>query len=108
MKPIIRTLSLVLALALPQAHAGLVSTDAAQANSDREKLKALIERPELAKQIEKLGILPKEAAARVDAMNDAEVRQLAAQLDALPAGGAISNETLLLLIVLILLLVILL
>ena len=106
MKSIIRILILALSLALPQAHAGLVSADAAQAAGDRERVKALIARPELAREIEKLGILPREAAGRVDAMNDAEVRELAGRLDALPAGGAISNQELLLLIILILLLVI--
>jgi len=106
MKSIIRILILALSLALPQAHAGLVSADAAQAAGDRERVKALIARPELAREIEKLGILPQEAAARVDAMNEAEVRELAGRLDALPAGGAISNQELLLLIILILLLVI--
>ena len=106
MKSIIRILILALSLALPQAHAGLVSADAAQAADDRERVKALIARPELAREIEKLGILPQEAARRVDAMNDAEVRELAGRLDALPAGGAISNQELLLLIILILLLVI--
>jgi hypothetical protein len=107
MKPIIRTLFFTVALALPQAHAGLISSDDAQVSGDRERLKALIARPELAQQIEKLGILPREAVARVDAMNDAEVRNLAGRLDALPAGGELSTNTLVL-IVLILLLVILL
>jgi len=106
MKSIIRILILALSLALPQAHAGLVSADAAQAAGDRERVKALIARPELARDIEKLGILPQEATARVDAMNEAEVRELAGRLDALPAGGAISNQELLLVIILILLLVI--
>lgn len=107
MKSIIRILILALSLALPQAHAGLVSADAAQAAGERERVKALIARPELAREIEKLGILPHQAAARVDAMNDAEVSALAGRLDALPAGGAISNHELLLLVILILLLVIL-
>ena len=106
MKSIIRILILALSLALPQARAGLVSADAAQAAGDRERVKTLIARPELAREIEKLGILPHEAAGRVDAMNDAEVRELAGRLDALPAGGNISNQELLLLIILILLLVI--
>jgi len=106
MKSIIRILILALSLALPQAHAGLIPAGDARPGAERERLKALIARPELAREIEKLGILPHEAAGRVDAMNDAEVRALAGRLDALPAGGAISNQELLLLIILILLLVI--
>ena len=108
MKSIIRILILALSLALPQAHAGLVSADAAQAAGERERVKALIARPELAREIEKLGILPHQAAARVNAMNDAEVRQIAGRLDALPAGGQMSNQNLLLLIIIILLILILL
>jgi len=108
MKSIIRTLIFALSLVLPQAHAGLVPAGDAQPGAERERLKALIARPELAREIEKLGILPHEAAARVDAMNEAEVRELAGRLDALPAGGALSNQELLLLIILILLLVIIL
>ena len=107
MKTMLRTLMLAFARALPQAHAGLVSTDDAQVGRERERVKALLERPELAREIEKLGILPHQAVERVDAMNDAEVRQLAGRLDALPAGGD-TNQTLILLIVLVVLLVILL
>jgi hypothetical protein len=55
-----------------------------------------------------MGIAPRDAAARVDAMADAEVLQLAGRLDAALAGGQVSNETLLLIIVIVLLLIILL
>jgi hypothetical protein len=58
--------------------------------------------------MEKMGIPPEKAAARVDAMSDAEVSQLAGRLDALPAGGAMSTEEWLLVIVVILLVVIIL
>jgi len=68
----------------------------------------LLERPDLAKGLEKMGIVPQEALARVDAMNDAEVLQLAGRLDAALAGGQISNQTLLLIIIIVLLLIILL
>ena len=105
MKRILTLLFFGLALSLPQAHAGLISTDAAQARDERSRVKALLERPELAAELQKMGIPPQDAAARVDAMNDAEVRQLAGRLDALPAGG---QTTTLLLIVIIILLIILL
>jgi len=64
------------------------------------------QRPEAAQALQKMGIAPREAAARVDAMSDAEVRSLAGRLDALPAGGAVSNDDLLLIIVMVLLIVI--
>jgi hypothetical protein len=53
-----------------------------------------------------MGIVPQEAAARVDAMSDAEVLQLAGRLDAALAGGQLTNEQLLLIIIIVLLLVI--
>jgi hypothetical protein len=53
-----------------------------------------------------MGIAPQEAAERVDAMTEAEVRSLAGRLDALPAGAQVSDRNLLLLILLILLIVI--
>jgi hypothetical protein len=58
--------------------------------------------------MQKMGIPPEKAAARVDAMTDAEVSQLAGRLNALPAGGALSTEEWLLVIVAILLVIIIL
>src|SRR5438477_227285 len=92
------------AFAVPQAYAGLVATDQVAAQQERERVKALIERPEVAQQMEKMGIPAKEALARVDAMTDEEVRSLAGRLDALPAGGQISSQTLLLICLIIILL----
>ena len=94
-------------LMLP-AHAGMIGTDAAAAQDERTRVKAMLERPELAKGLAKLGLTPSEATARVDALADGEVLQLAGKLDAAIAAGQISNETLLLIIILVLVLVILL
>ena len=97
-------LSLALALAVPQAYAGMIQTP----DPERERVKAMLERPELAQELQKMGIAPDEARARVDAMTPAEVAQVAGRLDSLPAGGAMSNRDLLLVILLIVLLVVLL
>ena len=99
-------LALGTVLALPQAHAGMIGTDAARAQDERARVKALLERPELSQGLEKRGIAPQEALARVDAMSDAEVLQLAGRLDAAVAGAQISNESLLLIIIIILLIII--
>ena len=96
------------ALLIPQAHAGMIGTDEARAPEERSRVKALIERPELAKALAKLGITSKDAVARVDAMADAEVLQLAGRLDAALAGGQLTNEQLLLIIIILLLLIIIL
>lgn len=105
---IVLAFGLAAALLMPQAHAGMIATDQVAAQDQRERVKALLERPELSKAFEKLGLSPADASARVDAMADAEVLQLAGRLDAALAGGQISNEQLLLIIVIVLLLIILL
>jgi hypothetical protein len=74
-------------LAASHVHAGLIATDEAVALHDRERLHALLERPEAAGQLEKMGILQDEARARIGAMSDEEVRSLIGRLDRLPAGG---------------------
>lgn len=107
MKRFLSMLVLGLALAVPHAHAGLIATDAMQAD-ERTRVKAMIERPEVAAELQKMGIPPQEAAMRVDAMSDAEVRRLAGRLDAAPAGGQVSDRTLLLIVLIILLAIIIL
>lgn len=105
---IVLAFGLAAVLILPQAHAGMIATDEVQAQDERDRVKALMERPELSKALEKLGLKAGDARARVDAMSDAEVLQLAGRLDAALAGGQISNEQLLLIIIILLLLVIIL
>jgi hypothetical protein len=105
---IVAAFGLAAALLMPQAHAGMIGTENVQAQDERARVKALFERPELAKGLEKMGIAPRDAAGRVDAMSDEEVLQLAGRLDAAIAAGQISNETLLIVIILVLVLVILL
>ena len=74
-----------------QAQAGLIGTDAAlgaaQAQTAREQLRALVSRDEVAAQLQAFGVPAQEAVARVDALTDAEVASLAGRLDALPAGA---------------------
>jgi hypothetical protein len=78
-------------------RAELVGTGAVAApvQSERDRVKAALERPEVAKQLQMLGVLPADAQSRVDALTDAEVSTLAAQINALPAGGLSNTEWLL-------------
>ena len=89
------------------ANAGLVGTDqvAAPQQSERERVKAMIARPEVAKKLEMFGVLPADAQSRVDALTDAEITTLAARIDALPAGGLTNTEWLLIVIGVILLII---
>jgi hypothetical protein len=77
------------------AAARMIGTDNvaadAQAANERERVKALVARPEVAKQLQALGVAPESAKSRVDAMTDAEVRTLAGRIDALPAAGAFTD-----------------
>ena len=94
--------ALAMTLAVPPAHAGMIQLE----DLERERVKSMLERPEVANALEKMGIPADEARARVDAMNQAEVRQLSGRLDALPAGGQTSTQNLLLIIIVILLVLI--
>lgn len=94
-------LAVALLLAVPSAHAGMIRPD----DNERERVKAMLEREEVKAGLEQHGILPHEAAARVDAMTPAEVQSLAGRIDAVAAGGQ-SNQNLLLIIIIILLIII--
>jgi hypothetical protein len=109
MKRLLSMAIVAIALIAPQAQAAMIGTEqAVQAPSERERVKAMLERPEVAKALQKYGINAHDAAARVDAMSNEEVTQLAGRLDALPAGGALSNNDLIiiLLVVIIVILII--
>ena len=100
-------LGLAAAMVMPRAYAGVIPTEQAQ-RDDRATVKDMLARPEVAREMEKMGIPPEKAAARVDAMSDEEVRQLAGRLSAVPAGGALSTQDWLLIIIVILLVIIIL
>ncbi len=79
------------------ANAGMVTTDqvlASRANAgqaangtSRERVEAFLARTEVRAEMEKNGVDPSAASARVAALSDAEVDALAGKLDTLPAGG---------------------
>jgi hypothetical protein len=99
MKKLLTGLLFAVALAAPHAYAALIPTQ----GSERDRVMALIERPEVAQQLEKMGIPQNEAKDRVAAMTEAEVASLAGKLDALPAGGALSNQDFLIILIIVLL-----
>jgi hypothetical protein len=93
-KFLIRLITLTMlaaSLAVPSAYAGLIGTDQAATQSERERVKDLISRPEVARKLEALGVSPKDAAERVDALTHQELTALAARIDTLPAGGVTEN-----------------
>lgn len=93
-KPVIHVVAVgVLALSVhfPPAHAAIVGTEtvvsAQQAMQDRSRVQDLLNREDVKEQLLRAGADPRQVAARVDALSDEEVHQLAAKMDSLPAGG---------------------
>ncbi|WP_198650011.1 PA2779 family protein [Zobellella maritima] len=69
----------------------LISTQTAlsteQASMDRERIDALLARADVREQLVAYGVSLPEVEARVAALSDQEVRQMAEQLDNMPAGA---------------------
>jgi len=76
-----------------QAQAGIVSTDAAlqsaESTAQRERVTEFLLRGDVQKELQSHGLAADKAVARVAAMSDAEVAQLAGRIDHAPAGGDI-------------------
>src|SRR3954462_6962367 len=74
-------------LALP-VNAGMLPTQAGAAVTDRGLVFSVLDRQEVRAGLEARGVSTADVKARVAAMSDDEVAQLAGQLESLPAGGA--------------------
>lgn len=84
---------------VPALQAAMIPTDQVQtdgslehlpqgpeATADRDKVMAFLARDDVRAQLRELGVAPPEAEARVAAMSDAEVQELAGKLDDAQAG----------------------
>ncbi len=67
--------------------------------SQREELHALINRKDVLPQLEQYGLSREEALARLNSLTDAEVIQLADEIDQLPEGQGVGETILLLLVI---------
>ena len=88
-----------LGVVLP-AQAALLPTDSVAAGAERARLAALLERTEVAAALQAHGVDPADVKARVAALTDEEAAQVAARIDALPAGGSIVGALVLVFLVL--------
>jgi hypothetical protein len=82
-----------LGLPIPAAQAELVATDRVETArqgplSARELVGSLFDRADVRVALERQGVSADDAKARVDALSDDEVEQVAAQFDSLPAAGS--------------------
>jgi hypothetical protein len=78
--------TMAIGMPLP-ASAEIVTTDRIQAVGDRDKVKDFFDRAEVRAQMEGMGVDRDAARARVDALTDEEVQNIAGRIDTLPAGG---------------------
>ncbi len=53
----------------------------------RQKVRAFFDRKDVQAALTAQGVTPLEAKARVDSLSDVEIKQIAAKIDQLPAGG---------------------
>lgn len=84
--------SLSYAGALQGAQAALIGTEQVAAASEatspsHARLAGLLVRDDVVAALQARGVAPEQARARVAALSEAEAAQLAAQIDAVPAGG---------------------
>lgn len=82
---------LTFGLPLQSTHAGVIGADkvtvSAQSQSDRDRIRAFLDREDVRKELQAQGIDANTAKARVDALTDDEVQKVAGKLDKMPAGG---------------------
>lgn len=103
-------LTMLLSVPYQSAVAALVETetilDMSRGQEARETLKQFMVRNDVRSAIVSQGVDPLEADARLNNLTDAEVIQLADQIDQLPAGGDVLGFVIAVLIIVILVLVI--
>lgn len=90
MKLVSRVLIVSTLLLSFQAQAGMISTEqaaGAAAQLDRDTVVRTIDRPEVASQLQAMGLSSAAAHERLAAMSDEEVRSLAGKINSLPAGA---------------------
>lgn len=91
MKKLILTATLA-GLAITNAPAAPVSSvESAAANPARQKVDAFLNEQTVVSHLDKLGVTPAQAQARVASLNDAQLTQMAAEVDKLAAGGDIQS-----------------
>src|SRR5579859_7493028 len=68
-------------------QAGMVTTDAAVASGDRDRIANMLDRADVRAQLQTYGVKASDVKARIATLTDEEAAQLAKQIDNSPAGG---------------------
>ena len=71
---------------------------ASQADLDRAKVQQFLDRATVTEKLKAMGVDALNARSRVDSLTDEEVHALAQRIDAMPAGGALSQNDLILIL----------
>ncbi|HEX7061593.1 MAG TPA: PA2779 family protein [Woeseiaceae bacterium] len=92
---------------VPSAQGAVVGTETALASQQRaeriERLNSVLARDDVRAELERLGVAPADAQARVAALSDSELLALDQRMDELPAGsGALEVLGIVLLVLLVL------
>lgn len=92
---------------VPSAQGAVVGTEIALASLERaeriERINSVLARDDVRAELERLGVAPADALARVAALSDAELLTLEQRMDELPAGsGALEVLGIVLLVLLVL------
>lgn len=69
------------------ASAGVIQTESLVASQSRDRVAAALARADVRAQLEAYGVRPADVEARLQALSEDEISQLAQQIDSLPAGG---------------------
>ena len=104
------SLSVLMLVLEPMSRAEIVDTVAMapqeQAEQDRAKVDAFIERANVKERLVAMGVTGLLAKQRVESLSEAEVHALAQRIDTLPAGGNLSNTDLILVLLIAILVVV--
>jgi hypothetical protein len=84
------------------ASAGVIGTDSLVVSQSRDRVAAALARAEVRTQLEAYGVRPGDVEARLQALSDDEVAQLAQRIDSLPAGGLLEAILIIALIIVVL------
>lgn len=100
-------LAMSLVVTTMPARAGMIGTEqllATSADASRhERVDAFLAREDVRRQFEALGVDPAAAAQRVAGLTEAELEQLSARIDELPAGAGALEVVLIIVLILIIL-----
>jgi len=93
MSPFLLATFAALTCYVPATQAAMIATEqtlhAAQPQADRTHLDALLNRADLATQLQAAGVDPQQLQSRLASLTDEEVAAINGRLDNLPAGGDI-------------------